>query len=232
MVIAAILAAGSGKRMGKPLPKQYIDIGKKPILIHTVNAFLKHKGIDTVIVVVASDYYEYAINLVQKHFSGKKVELIIGGYCRNSSLKNVLFHLENTKRLNNETILLTHDAARPFVTNRIISENIDAAREYGACNTVIKAVDTILESKDGKFASCVPNREFLYQVQTPQSFNAVKLKAYMDILSDEELLSYTDACSIFIKKGEKVCLVEGDTKNIKITHPNDIKIAEIYSTEV
>ena len=108
----------------------------------------------------------------------------------------------------------------------MISENIDAAKRSGACDTVIPAVDTIVESKSGKVVTNVPNRKYLYQGQTPQSFNIKKLKKlYLD-LSDEEKSNMTDACGVFVVRNELVELVMGDTFNIKITTLSDYKIAE------
>ena len=129
--------------------------------------------------------------------------------------------------LGDETILLTHDAARPFIDSRIINDNIAAAREAGACNTVIPATDTILESLDGEYISFVPNRDRLYHVQTPQSFRAKKLYELTLSLSDAERGQITDACSIFTLRGEPVKLVRGKAENIKITWPQDIFFAEI-----
>ena len=104
-------------------------------------------------------------------------------------------------------------------------ENIDAAKKYGACDTVVPATDTIVESKDGEVISQIPNRATLFQGQTPQSFNAKKLKALYEGLTDEEKDILTDACKIFAMKGEKVYLVEGEVSNMKITYPFDLKVA-------
>ena len=100
-----------------------------------------------------------------------------------------------------------------------------AFREYGACDTVIKATDTIVESKNEKTISAIPNRSHMYQGQTPQSFKAAKLKQLYGELSAEEKDILTDAAKIFVLKGEKVALVEGETFNIKITYPYDLRVA-------
>ena len=122
--------------------------------------------------------------------------------------------------------LLTHDAVRPFVTNRILQENIDNVKKYGACDTVIPATDTIVESLDQQVISDIPNRAVLYQGQTPQSFNASKLKRIYETLTEKEKDILTDAAKIFILKKEPVHLVTGEIFNIKITYPYDIAVAE------
>ena len=108
----------------------------------------------------------------------------------------------------------------------MINENIEAAQEVGACDTVVGAIDTIIESKDGKLISNVPNRATMYQGQTPQSFKMSLLKNLYDDLSDEEKNVLTDACRIFIFRNKPVKLVKGDTFNIKITTVSDYKIAQ------
>ena len=106
------------------------------------------------------------------------------------------------------------------------AKNAEKAREYGACDTVIPASDTIVESEDGQFISRIPDRRLMYQGQTPQSFHALKLKNLYESLSEEEKAILTDACKIYVIKGEPVHLVDGDVSNIKITYPADIRIAE------
>lgn len=108
----------------------------------------------------------------------------------------------------------------------MIEENIEAAMEYGACDTVIPATDTIVESKDHTCISSIPERSTMYQGQTPQSFRAKKLRDIYLNMTDQEKEILTDACKIMVLKGEQVKLVEGDVTNIKITYPSDIRMAE------
>ena len=108
----------------------------------------------------------------------------------------------------------------------MIEENIQFAKEYGACDTVTAASDTIVESKDHKVISNIPDRSIMYQGQTPQSFKAKKLRDIYLNMTEEEKEILTDACKIMVMKGEQVRLVEGDVSNIKITYPSDIRMAE------
>ena len=121
---------------------------------------------------------------------------------------------------------MTHDSVRPFVTHRIIEENIDGAIRYGACDTVVAASDTIVESRDGVVISNIPDRMQMYQGQTPQSFKAEKLMNIFDSLLPEEKEILTDAAKIFVMKGEPVHLVKGEVFNTKITYSYDLEVAE------
>ena len=114
---------------------------------------------------------------------------------------------------------------RPFVSYRIIKDNITAARKYGACDTVIPATDTIVQSVDAALITDIPNRSEFYQGQTPQSFNALRLKALFEELAEDTKAVLTDACKILVLKGEDVALVQGDVSNIKLTYTNDMRIA-------
>ena len=142
------------------------------------------------------------------------------------TIMNAIRYIEEQGDLDEETVIVTHDSVRPFVTHRILEENIRYAREYGACDTVIPATDTIVESKDNTRITDIPNRKYMYQGQTPQSFRAKKLKEQYEALNEEEKAILTDACKIMVLKGEHVHLVQGEVFNIKITYPYDITVAK------
>jgi 2-C-methyl-D-erythritol 4-phosphate cytidylyltransferase len=138
---------------------------------------------------------------------------------------NAVKFIEENYEIDGESVIVTHDSVRPFLTHRIIEENIEFAGKYGACDTVVPATDTIVESADGELISSIPNRECMFQGQTPQSFKILKLKELYNSLTDEEKEVLTDAAKIFVIKGENVYLVEGEVNNIKITYPYDLKVA-------
>lgn len=224
MVYAAVLAGGSGLRMGGNMPKQFLCVADRPIIIRSIDAFLMSGSVDRIFVAVSSDFLDYTKGLVAEHIGdSSKITVVKGGRNRNETLLNVL---RNIERINDDDVILTHDAVRPFIDKRIIDENISAAREYGACNTVVPAVDTILRSSDGKFIESVPVRSEIFHAQTPQSFGVKKLLALYENLSDEDMEKFTDSCSVFLSAGERVFLVTGDRNNIKLTYPEDIERAE------
>lgn len=223
MVYAAVLAGGSGLRMGGNLPKQFLEVAGRPVIIRSIDAFVESGSIDKIFVAVSEDYYDYTAQLIKKYIDEFDVQLVVGGKNRNETLLNVLHGISD---ISDDDIILTHDAVRPFIDKRIIDENIIAAREYGACNTVVPAVDTILRSSDGRFIESVPVRSEIFHAQTPQSFRVKKLSELYENMSDEEMEKFTDACSVFIENGDKVYMVTGDRNNIKLTYPEDMEKAE------
>lgn len=228
MVFGVILAGGIGSRMGNvEKPKQYLTVGDKPIIIHTLEKFFVHDSFEKIIVLCPSQWVEHTKNLVKKHLKeSERVVVIQGGDTRNETIMNSIRYIEENYGLDEDTIIVTHDSVRPFLTYRIIEDNIRYAREFGACDTVIPATDTIVESVDGQCISNIPDRKCMYQGQTPQSFKAKKLKELYLGLTEAEKEILTDAAKIFVIKGEKVHLVEGEVFNIKITYPYDLRVAE------
>lgn len=228
MIFAAILAGGTGTRMGNvEKPKQFLLLGEKPIIIHTIEKFHINSKFEEILVLTPKQWINYTKDLIDKYIpDSDNIIVIEGGNLRNDTVMNAVNYIEDQHGLSNEDIIVTHDSVRPFITHRIIEENIKFVEEYGSCNTVIPATDTIVESKDNKFISNIPNRAMMYQGQTPQSFKIMKLKKLQDNLSEREKNILTDACKIFSSQGEKVFLVEGDVTNIKITYPHDLRVAE------
>lgn len=227
MIYGVILAGGVGSRMGAEKPKQFLNIGDKPVIIHTIEKFCLYSDFEKVLILCPKQWMGYTRDLVKKYIgSSAPVEVIEGGTVRNETIMNAIAYIEAEGNLNEETIIVTHDAVRPFVTYRMIEENVEAAKEYGACDTVIPATDTIVESLDGDTISTIPERKHLNQGQTPQSFKALELKELYATLAEEEKNILTDAAKIFVLKGKKVKLVQGETFNVKITYPYDLAVAE------
>ncbi|MCR4615105.1 MAG: 2-C-methyl-D-erythritol 4-phosphate cytidylyltransferase [Clostridiales bacterium] len=233
MVIAAIMAGGTGSRMGSTdTPKQFMKLGTKPIIIHTIEKFFYHPEIEKIVVPCPKPWIGHTRDIVEKYFDTEgKIYVIEGGASRNDTLMNALDFIESNFGMDDDTIIVTHDAVRPFLTHRIITDNIRYAREYGACDTVVPATDTIVHSEDGKLISDIPSRIEMYQGQTPQSFRAKKLKMTCESLTEEEKAKLTDACMVFTLRNERVSLVEGEVFNIKITYPYDLKVAQVLLQE-
>lgn len=228
MVFAAVFAGGSGTRMGNTdTPKQYLELGNRPIIVHTIEKFFVNDRIDEILVLCPKAWVAHTTDLIGKYLpEGKKITVIAGGATRNGTLENAIDYIEKNYETDEDTIIVTHDAVRPFLTHRIICENVDAAVKYGACDTVIPATDTIVESKDGQIISCIPDRKNMYQGQTPQSFRLKELERVLSSLTDDEKAILTDACKIFSIKNKPVYLVDGEVFNIKITYPYDMKVAD------
>ena len=226
MIFAVILAGGTGSRMGSTdMPKQFLEVKGKPILNHTIEKFLPCPRFEKIIVLSPRAWIGHTREIIRK-YTGKndRIAVIEGGSTRNETIMNSIRYIEKEYGLDDETVIVTHDSVRPFLTHRIIEENIEAALRYGACDTVIPATDTIVEG-DGKTISAIPDRRKMYQGQTPQSFKAKLLRDAYENLSDDEKNILTDAAKILVMKGMDVHLVQGETFNIKITYPYDLKIA-------
>lgn len=227
MVFAAVFAGGIGSRMGNSeTPKQYLELGTKPVIIHTIEKFFINETIDEIIVLCPKAWVAHTRDLIKKHIpEGKKITVIAGGETRNGTLEKAIEFIETNYETNEDTVLVTHDAVRPFLTHRIIVENVEAALKYGACDTVIPATDTIVESADGKMITSIPERKRMFQGQTPQSFRLKELERVLASLTEDEKAILTDACKIFSIKNKDVYMVEGEVFNIKITYPYDLKVA-------
>ena len=228
MIFALILAGGSGVRMGKvDKPKQFLMLGDKPILIHTLEKFYINSSFDKIVVLVSKNWVSYTVDIIDRYLPDSgDVCVVEAGDVRNETIMNGIGFIESSFGVGEDDIVVTHDAVRPFVSHRIITENISCACEFGACDTVVPATDTIVSSVDGELVSSIPDRNVMYQGQTPQSFNILKFKELYDGLGDGDKAVLTDACKIFTLCGEDVALVRGDVTNMKITYPYDLRLAE------
>lgn len=230
MIFGAILAGGIGSRMQTTdLPKQFLPLGDRPVVIHTLETFLACSRFDCIYVGVHSLWLDYLDALLGKYHipdCKTRVRLVPGGADRNATIFHIVQDIEQTFGESGEHIIVTHDAVRPFVTPQIIEENIDGALQYGAVDTVLPAADTIVESTDGKTISRIPNRVHMYQGQTPQSFQIQLLKRHYAALSQEEKQQLTDACKICVLQNYPVHLVMGSAQNLKITTAADYAIAQ------
>lgn len=227
-VFGVVLAGGIGSRMGNvEKPKQFMEIGGKPIIVHTIEKFVVNASFERVIVLSPRQWIKYTQDVIRRYIQDiSRIDVIQGGNTRNETIMNSIRHIEENYGLDENTIIVTHDSVRPFVTHRILEDNIRYAKETGACDTVIPATDTIVESIDHRCISSIPDRSRMYQGQTPQSFRAKKLRDVYHALTEEEKMILTDACKILVLKGEKVHLVDGEVFNIKITYPYDLRVAE------
>jgi 2-C-methyl-D-erythritol 4-phosphate cytidylyltransferase len=233
MIFAAILAGGVGSRMGgTDTPKQFLTLGDKPVIIHTIEKFVINSKFDKILVLSPQNFINHTNNLINEYFGeDNNIVVLEGGNTRNDTIINSINYIKENFGIDDDSIIVTHDSVRPFVTHRIIEDNINAAIEFGACDTVVPATDTIVESVDGEIIKDIPLRDNFYQGQTPQSFKINKLYELINDLSDNETNILTDACKIFVLKGEDVHLVKGEITNIKITYPYDLKLANTILKE-
>lgn len=218
--IALVLAAGQGKRMGAGVNKQFLTLKGKPVLYHTLKAFSENPHIDEIVLVCAEKDMDYCKNNIVKEYGFSKVKsLVLGGTERQDSVYNGL------KAIKSCDIVLIHDGARPFITNKIIDEGIKMAGSHGACTCGVKAKDTIKLRDSEGFSKETLNRESTFLVQTPQCFK------YELILNCHEKLNknkkmVTDDTMVIEMFNHRVYLYEGSYFNIKITTPEDMIVGE------
>ena len=227
MIFGAILAGGVGTRMNiSQMPKQFLPLGDKPIVIHTIEKFLMCSRFDKIYVGVNPEWKLYMKDLIDQYNLDKDLIIIVdGGTDRNGTIINILESIKYDFGDRDDHVIITHDSVRPFVTLRIIEDNITSVLRTGACDTVVAATDTIVTSEDGKVISSIPNRTNMYQGQTPQSFKVNLLYDLYNDLKEEERETLTDACKICVFRGYPVEMIKGEVSNIKITTVSDYKIA-------
>ncbi|MGF9699858.1 2-C-methyl-D-erythritol 4-phosphate cytidylyltransferase [Paenibacillus sp. MABNR03] len=221
MAIAIILAGGKGTRMGNVSePKQFIDVYGKPILIHTLELFDIHPEIEHIAVVCVDEWHDELRRWIRKYDLNKIKWIVNSGSSRQQSTYNALIAIENDVLKND--IVVIHDSARPLVTHRIITDNIKAAKQYGAVDTVIPTSDTIVNSVDAKKISNIPNRNHLFLGQTPQSFEYQKIRSAHDRAFRNQINNASDDCQLLLNQGDQVFLVSGEKLNFKITTMDDL----------
>jgi len=219
MISAIILAGGKGKRMGTDISKQFIIVKGKPVLYYTLSKFLKCKAIDNIILVLPKDEIEYCVKEILEKYSLKVNKIIEGGKERQESVYNGL------KACVNSDVVLIHDGARPFVSERIIQDGIRYAWEYGAAAPGVMPKDTIKTKNSEGFSTQTLNREDLVAVQTPQVFKwSTIMECHEKIKKDKIVV--TDDTMVVEMYGHKVYLYEGEYNNIKVTTQEDLLIAE------
>jgi len=222
MNIAIIFAGGSGVRMGSGVPKQFLEINGKPIIIHTLQLFQYHKKIDKIYVSVLKEYMPYMKELVSDYHLGKVAKVISGGATAQDSIYNALKTAEQENE--EDSIVLLHDGVRPFVSYEVISNNIKGVKENGNAITCTACYETIMVSKNGSTVDSVPFRKETFAAQAPQSFYLKDIIKAHDAVRNSKTgyQNMVDACTIIRSQGIKVHMVAGNRGNIKVTTPEDV----------
>lgn len=227
MAIAGIVAGGTGSRMGSALPKQFLPLCGIPVIVRTIRKFIESKETDAVIVGVNPDWYEHMQSLVSEYFPSG-VYVTKGGADRNGTIVNIIRYASDELGFGKDEIILTHDAVRPFVTEKMIKDSIEAMSHCEICTAAVGATDTMLISADGISASEFPLRSTMYRVQTPQTFRMGEFISLLKAVPDEQRHEITDACGLYHRNGRKVYIIEGSETNIKLTFPADFEAAKAF----
>lgn len=222
---ALIPAAGMGKRMGASINKQYLQLDGMPIVARTISIFENSPFIEAIYLVIPADEIPYC----REHVVGacgfrKVVEIVPGGRERQNSVLNGLIAMRRTAA--DDDVVLIHDGVRPLITAQLLEESIETARSNDGALVAVPAKDTIKTVRDGIIVE-TPPRELLWQAQTPQSFRfATIYNAHL--AADSEGFMGTDDASLVERRGGTVRIVRGDYRNIKITTPEDLVLAEAF----
>ncbi len=222
MNIALIIAGGSGARMHQDIPKQFINVNDKPIIIYTLEAFQRHPNIDAIEVVCIDGWHDI-LRAYCKQFNITKLDNIVsGGKNGQDSIRNGVMDIAS--RHNKDDIVLIHDAIRPMVSEEIISDCIRVCTLYGNAIAVIPCAEAMLVTSNGESAVEQENRDHLKRTQTPQAMKLGDLvKLHQEALK-KGITSSVATCTLLIEMGRKVYLSSGSEKNIKLTTPEDIDI--------
>ena len=220
---AIILSAGTGSRMKSNMPKQYMELLGRPVIYYSIKAF-EDSSVDEIVIVCSADYIEYFRHSIIEKYGFKKVKAIVqGGKERYNSV------YEGLKAANGTDYVLIHDGARPLVSADIIKRSMQAVKEYRACVAGMPVKDTIKIADEDGYAKLTPERSKVWQIQTPQSFSyPLVYEAYRKMLADEDSAITDDAMVVERMTNQPVKLIEGNYRNIKITTPEDMLIAEMY----
>lgn len=217
---AVILAGGSGKRMGGSLPKQFLPLDGKPIIQHSIEAFEKHPLIDEICIIIHSDFVKEIETIVQNNQFGKVKHILPGGKERSDSSLVAIGAYKEDQNIN----LIFHDAVRPFISGKIISNIISQLKKGKSVAVAIPTVDTIFQVDENDRIVSVPQRSFLRRAQTPQAFSYKVIKQAYDIAMQDANFIATDDCGVVLKylPKEAIYIVKGNESNIKITFEGDL----------
>ena len=220
--IGLLIAGGVGERMGQDIPKQFLTVNDRPVIVYTLEVFEHHPEIDTIAVVCVKGW-EQILWSYARQFNIKKLKhVIMGGYCGQESICNGVFELE--KFYASDDIVLIHDAIRPMVSPDIISDCIRVTRQFGNAISVIPCAEAMLTTEDSIISTGVFNRDKLKRTQTPQGFHIGEICQVHREALKAGILNSTASCTLFIDMGKQVYFSMGSEKNVKLTTVEDIDI--------
>lgn len=220
--IALIIAGGSGNRMHQDIPKQFLTVNEKPVIVYTLEAFQAHPEIDA-IAVVCIEGWEHVLQAYAKQFNITKLKHIVpGGENGQGSIRNGVYELE--KLYDKDDIVLIHDAIRPMVSAEIISDCITKTRMYGNAITVIPCAEAMMQTEDAIVSTGSYPRDKLKRTQTPQGFKIGDIAQLHRDALDAGITNSVASCTLMIEMGRQVYFSNGSEKNIKLTTVDDIDI--------
>ena len=223
MNIALIIAGGVGARMNQDIPKQFINVHDKPVIVYTLEAFQKHPNIDAIEVVCLEGWHDI-LKAYAKQFGITKLEGVVnGGINGQDSIRNGLYDIAQ-RHDDEDDVVLIHDAIRPMVSADIISDNIRVCREYGNAITVIPCTAAMLKTYDSQSSEEQVARDNLKITQTPQAFFLKDIILAHKEALESGITNSVASCTMYIELGKKLYMSAGSEKNLKLTTAEDIEI--------
>jgi 2-C-methyl-D-erythritol 4-phosphate cytidylyltransferase len=228
-MVAVVLGGGVGERVGAALPKQLLRLGGKTLVEHCVAAFEQAPGVDEILVVMAAGYVEQVRDMLAEGGFSKVTGVIAGGVARSDSTRAALAAIAGGG--DNQGVLL-HDAARPLVDQRIIADCVAALGEHDAAGVAVPASDTMVITANGVMHT-MPRRETLWRCQTPQCFRLPVIARAHELAAADPDFAPTDDCGVVLRylPGVDVHIVPGSERNLKVTYPQDLAVAEALLAE-
>jgi 2-C-methyl-D-erythritol 4-phosphate cytidylyltransferase len=226
-MVAVVLGGGIGQRLGADRPKQLISLGGRTLIEHCVAAFSRAPGIDEVLVVMASGYVDQVKEMLAAELADGKVSAVIAGGIARSDSARIALEAVTAGVAGQDCGVLLHDAARPLVDQRIIADCVAALGSHDAVGTAVPTSDTIVVAKD-RIMSHVPPREHLWRCQTPQCFRLPVIARAHALAAADPDFAPTDDCGVVLRYLPEVPvhIVAGSERNMKVTYPSDIAVAE------
>lgn len=221
MNIAIILAGGTGTRLGGNIPKQYIEVMGKPIISYCLEKFEKHRLIDNIVIVASEMWQDYIISWISKDNIKKFSGFAPAGSSRQHSIVNGMLKAKDIGATVNDNIII-HDAARPNVSEAIISNCMESLSNYDGAMPVLPVKDTIYLSENGENIMSLLNRDRLYAGQAPESFKYGKYLEIHNGMTEDDLAKIRGSSEIAYRHGLKIRMIHGDEHNYKITTKEDL----------
>ena len=223
MNTALIIAGGVGQRMGQDIPKQFLHVNDKPVIIYTLEVFQKHPNIDEIEVVCLDGWHEVLKAYAKQFGINKLTNVVSGGKNGQDSIRNGVQDIAS-RHLSDEDIVVIHDSIRPMISLDIITDNIRVCKQYGNATTVVPCNTAMLKSEDALISTMQLSRDQVKMTQTPQSFHLKEfLLAHKEAL-EKGITASVASCTLYVELGRSVYLSKGSEKNLKLTTIDDVEM--------
>lgn len=220
--IALIIAGGVGNRMGQDIPKQFLNVYDKPVIVYTMECFQNHPDIDGIVIVCIDGWFEMVNSYAKQFKIDKLVSIVKGG---STGFESIINGTKEVERLyGGDALILVHDAIRPNLSKEIISNNIRVCHEKGNAVTCVPCQEAMLYTEDREVSNKTVNRDNLLRTQTPQTFYVKDLRKVQEEALSKGMTNTVASCTLMIEMGYPVYKADGSEKNVKLTTPDDIEI--------